>query len=143
MCSSDLIERDLELLGFDFSKPGVITQKEDDPNAGDVEVAEIKLSNATLELLPIAKEKQPRRSVKYQKVNTTIEVFDKGKQLKINSEGESAVQGTFKVNGEVWNRTSDGKAETKPDSKPTAEKLTDKPIGNKPATLRQIGRAHV
>ena len=126
-------------------KPGVwigteITQKEDDPNAGDVEVAEVKLSNATLELLPIAKEKQPRRSVKYQKINTTVEVFDKGKQLKINSEGESAVQGTFKVNGEIWNRTIDTKADTKPeaksDVKPTTEKLTDKPIGNKPATLR-------
>jgi translocation and assembly module TamB len=119
-------------------KPGVwigteITpQKEDDPNAGDVDVAEVKLSNATIELLPIAKEKQPRRSVKYQKINTTVQVFDRGKQLKINSEGESAVQGNFKVNAEVWNRTINGKA----DAEPTTDKLTDKPIAGKPATLR-------
>ncbi len=119
-------------------KPGVwigteITpQKEDDPNAGDVDVAEVKLSNATIELLPIAKEKQPRRSVKYQKVNTTVQVFDRGKQLKIDSEGESAVQGTFKVNAEVWNRTIKAKA----DAEPTTDKLTDKPIAGKPATLR-------
>ncbi len=118
-------------------KPGVwigteITQKEDDPNAGDVEVTEVKFSNATLELLPIAKEKQPRRSVKYQKVNTTVEVFDRGKQLKLNSEGESSVQGTFKVNAEIWNRTINTKADTEP--KP--DKLTDKPIAGKPATLR-------
>ncbi|MCX5965710.1 MAG: translocation/assembly module TamB domain-containing protein [Cyanobacteria bacterium] len=119
-------------------KPGVwigteITpQKEDDPNAGDVDVAEVKLSNTTVELLPIAKEKQPRRSVKYQKVTTTVQVFDRGKQLKINSEGESAVQGTFKVNAEVWNRTINAKA----DAEPTTDKLTDKPIAGKPATLR-------
>ena len=119
-------------------KPGVwigteITpQKEDDPNAGDVDVAEVKLSNATIELLPIAKEKQPRRSVKYQKVNTTVQVFDRGKQLKIDSEGESTVQGSFKVNAEVWNRTINAKA----DAKPTTDKLTDKPIAGKPATLR-------
>ena len=119
-------------------KPGVwigteITpQKEDDPNAGDVDVAEVKLSNATIELLPIAKEKQPRRSVKYQKINTTVQVFDRGKQLKINSEGESAVQGSFKVNAEVWNRTINAKA----DAEPTTDKLTDKSIAGKPATLR-------
>ncbi len=119
-------------------KPGVwigteITpQKEDDPNAGDVDVAEIKLSNATIELLPIAKEKQPRRSVKYQKVNTTVQMFDRGKQLKIDSEGESAVQGSFKVNAEIWNRTINAKA----DAEPTTDKLTDKPIAGKPATLR-------
>ena len=119
-------------------KPGVwigteITPpKEDDPNSGDVEVSEVKLSNATLELLPIAKEKQPRRSVKYQKVNTTVEVFDRGKQLKINSEGESAVQGIFKVSAEIWNRSTN----TKESPKPTTDKLTDKPIAGKPATLR-------
>ncbi len=119
-------------------KPGIwigteITpQKEDDPNAGDVDVAEVKLSNATIELLPIAKEKQARRSVKYQKVNTTVQMFDRGKQLKIDSEGESAVQGTFRVNAEVWNRTINAKA----DAEPTTDKLTDKPIAGKPATLR-------
>ncbi len=119
-------------------KPGVwigteITpQKEDDPNAGDVEVAEVKLSNATMELLPIAKEKQPRRSVKYQKIDTRIGIFDRGKQLKINSEGESAVQGTFKVNTEIWNRSNT----TKDNPKSTTDKLTDKPIAGKPATLR-------
>lgn len=119
-------------------KPGVwigteITpSKEDDPNAGDVEVSEVKFSNATLELLPIAKEKQPRRSVKYQKIDTRIGIFDRGKQLKINSEGESVVQGNFKVNAEVWNRSNN----TKNNANPTADKLTDKPIGDKPATLR-------
>ena len=119
-------------------KPGVwigteITpQKEDDSNAGDVEVAEVKFSNGILELLPIAKEKQPRRSVKYQKIDTSIGIFDQGKQLKINSEGESAVQGSFKVNAEVWNRSNN----SKDNPKPTTDKLTDKPIAGKPATLR-------
>ena len=118
-------------------KPGVwigteITQKEDDPNAGDVEVAEVKLSNATLELLPIAKEKQPRRSVKYQKVNTTVEVFDRGKQLKLNSEGESSAQGTFKVSAEIWNRTAatatnaNSPNNAKADAEPTPDKPSDK-----------------
>jgi translocation and assembly module TamB len=119
-------------------KPGVwigteITPpKENDPNSGDVEVSEVKLSNATLELLPIAKEKQPRRSVKYQKIDTSIGIFDQGKQLKINSQGESAVQGAFEVNAEIWNRSDN----SKDNPKPTADKLTDKPIAGKPATLR-------
>ncbi len=119
-------------------KPGVwigteITPpKEDNQNAGDVEVSEVKLSNGTLELLPIAKEKKPRRSVKYQKIDTSIGIFDGGKQLKINSEGESAVQGSFKVNAEVWNRSNN----TKDNANPTANKLTDKLIAGKPATVR-------
>ncbi len=121
-------------------KPGVwigteIAAKKDDDYAGDVEVAEIKLSNATLELLPIAKtpvgkeKQQPKRSVKLQKVNTTIEVFDRGKNLKISSAGESATQGNFDIKAEVWNRTGDPTAPKPAETKAT----TDKPTDSKPA----------
>ncbi len=128
-------------------KPGVwiateLAAKKDDDYAGDVEVSEIKLSNATLELLPIAKtpvgkeKQQPKRSVKLQKVNTTIEVFDRGKNLKISSAGESAAQGNFDIKAEVWNRTGDATATKSVEdvAKSTSDKLVDsKSVDSKPA----------
>ena len=107
----------------------------DDENTGDVEVTEIKLTNATLELSPISKSciptpKSPpfdvgcvRRSnasstpnpkppnpqtpktIAYKNLNAQIEIFDKNKRFNINVNGESSQQGTFNLTAQALDIT--------------------------------------
>ena len=105
-----------------------------DENTGDVEVTEIKLTNATLQLSPIPKSciptpKSPSSSsdvgcvkrsnasygsgpsasspktIDYKNLNAQIEILDKNKRFILTANGESATQGTFNLNVQALDTT--------------------------------------
>ena len=83
----------------------------DDENTGDVEVTEIKLTNATLELAPIPKSSKspqkslPKKTIAYKNLNAQVEIFDKNKRFILTATGESATQGTFTLNAQARDTT--------------------------------------